>query len=95
MSPRKKQAPSGVAGPPDASAILQRLSQLYPGATTELHFRTPFELLVATVLSAQSTDARVNLVTPALFERFPTPRALAHASLADVEALVQPTGFFR
>jgi len=96
MSPRRKPAPSGaVIGPPDASAILQRLSQLYPGATTELHYRTPFELLVATMLSAQSTDARVNQVTPALFERFPSPQALAAASLPDVEALVQPTGFFR
>lgn len=78
-----------------ATALLERLSRAYPGATTELHYRSPFELLVATVLSAQSTDARVNQVTPALFERFPNVHALAGATLPEVEGLVQPTGFFR
>lgn len=79
----------------DARAVVTRLSQLYPGATTELVFRTPFELLAATILSAQSTDARVNQVTPALFARFPDARALARADLAELERLVQSTGFFR
>src|SRR5262245_61039292 len=80
---------------PDAEAIVVRLSKAYPGATTELHYRTPFELLVATILSAQSTDVRVNEVTPALFARYPDASALAAAAIADVERLVQPTGFFR
>ena len=62
-----------------ASRIVGKVAELYPDATTELHYRTPFELLVATILSAQSTDARVNLVTPALFERYPTREALARA----------------
>jgi endonuclease-3 len=78
-----------------ASVVLARLSTAYPGATTELTYRNPFELLVATILSAQSTDARVNLVSPALFSRYPDAQALASADLADVERLVQPTGFFR
>jgi endonuclease-3 len=60
-----------------------------------LRHRDAFQLLVATILSAQTTDERVNLVTPALFERYPTPEALAGASLADVEAIIHPTGFFR
>jgi endonuclease-3 len=80
---------------PDAVAVVSRLSQAYPGATTELHYRNAFELLVATILSAQSTDARVNQVTPALFARYPDARALASAETAEVERLVQPTGFFR
>jgi endonuclease-3 len=97
MSRRSPARPRG--GTPravaDATAILDRLSAAYPGATTELHYRTPFELLVATMLSAQSTDVRVNTVTPALFARYPDSRALAAAELAEVERLVQPTGFFR
>lgn len=75
--------------------ILDRLAGEYPGADTELHYRSPFELLVATMLSAQSTDARVNLVTPALFARFPDAAALAPAPAAEVEALIVSTGFFR
>jgi len=78
-----------------ASAIVARLAQAYPGATTELVYRTPFELLVATVLSAQSTDARVNAVTPALFARYPDARALAAATPGELEPLVRATGFFR
>ena len=75
--------------------ILAKLEAQHPDADTELNFRTPFELLVATILSAQCTDKRVNLVTPALFARFPDARALAAASLEEVEALVRTTGFFR
>jgi len=78
-----------------ARKIDRALAQAYPDATTELDFTSPFELLVATVLSAQTTDKRVNLVTPALFSRFPDARALAGAERAEVEAIVQPTGFFR
>jgi endonuclease-3 len=87
-------ATSRAAGPP-TRAILDALERHYPDADTELHYRTPFELLVATVLSAQSTDARVNLTTPALFARFPDARALATADLAELEAMIHATGFFR
>jgi endonuclease-3 len=75
--------------------VVTRLSAAFPGATTELAFRTPFELLIATILSAQSTDARVNLATPALFARFPDATTLAGADPAEVESLVKATGFFR
>lgn len=79
----------------DAERIVERLAQVFPGATTELHYRSPFELLVATILSAQSTDARVNSVTPALFDRYPDAASLAAAAESDVEDLIRPTGFFR
>jgi endonuclease-3 len=75
--------------------IVSRLKREYPDAHCELDYRTPFELLVATILSAQCTDARVNLVTPALFARYPTPAALAAARQEDVEALIRSPGFFR
>jgi endonuclease-3 len=76
-------------------AILDRLEQQHPNADTELNYRTPFELLVATILSAQSTDVRVNLVTPALFAKYPDARALAAVEPAAVEPLIISTGFFR
>jgi endonuclease III len=75
--------------------IIDALAELYPGATTELHYRTPFELLVATILSAQSTDAGVNMVTPTLFARYPDASALAAANAPDVEKIIVSTGFFR
>jgi endonuclease-3 len=75
--------------------ILAALKAEYPDAHCALEHRTPFELLVATILSAQCTDVRVNLTTPALFARYPTPAALAGADQAELEALVRPTGFFR
>ncbi len=73
----------------------QRLAEEYPDAVCALHHDGPFQLLVATILSAQCTDARVNEVTPALFARFPTPAALAQAAPAEVEELIRPTGFYR
>jgi endonuclease-3 len=76
-------------------AVLDRLEQQHPNADTELNFRTPFELLVATILSAQSTDVRVNLVTPALFARYPDAPALAAVDPETVEPLIVSTGFFR
>lgn len=79
----------------ETQAIIETLSHQHPNADTELHFRNAFELLVATILSAQATDAGVNKVTPALFARFPDARALAAAGAADVEALIHSTGFFR
>lgn len=75
--------------------VIETLSEQYPNADTELHYRNAFELLVATILSAQSTDQRVNMVTPALFERYPDASALAAAAPADVERMIVSTGFFR
>jgi endonuclease-3 len=76
-------------------SILDRLETQHPGADTELHYSTPFELLVATILSAQSTDARVNMVTPALFKKYPNAAALAKATPARLEPQIHSTGFFR
>ncbi len=73
-------------------AVLQRL---YPDAHCALNHRNAFELLVATILSAQCTDVRVNIVTPALFKKYPTPEALAAAPQETVEAIIKSTGFFR
>lgn len=78
-----------------ARRLVRELARLYPDARCSLDFATPFQLLVATILSAQCTDVRVNLVTPALFARFPDAATLAGADLAEVEALIQSTGFFR
>lgn len=78
-----------------ARKINKVLGEFYPYAHPELDFRNPFELLVATVLSAQTTDVRVNQITPALFARYPGPREMAQAELPDLEAIIQPTGFFR
>lgn len=78
-----------------ARKINRELAELYPYAHAELDFRNPFELLVATVLSAQTTDIRVNAVTPELFARFPTPLAMAQALSVELEELIRPTGFFR
>jgi endonuclease-3 len=78
-----------------AARIVQRLARAYPDAKCALHFETPFQLLVATILSAQCTDAMVNRVTPELFRRWGTPEKLAAAEPGEVEALVRPTGFFR
>jgi endonuclease-3 len=78
-----------------AAAIEATLEAAYPDAACELDFRSPYELLVATILSAQCTDARVNVVTPSLFERFPDPNSLARADQAELEALIRSTGFFR
>ena len=72
-----------------------RLAVEYPDARCELDHRNAFELLAATILSAQCTDARVNMVTPALFARYPTPDDLAHADPADVEELIRSTGFYK
>jgi endonuclease-3 len=75
--------------------ILDALEAQHPDADTELHYGTAFELLVATILSAQSTDQRVNIVTPALFKRYPDARALARATTAQLEPQIHSTGFFR
>ena len=78
-----------------AARLIAELKALYPEARCELDYRNAFELLCATILSAQCTDVRVNQVTPTLFARYPTPAKLARARPADVEAIIRPTGFFR
>lgn len=75
------------------STVLRRLRRAYPDATTALHFRSPWELLVATVLSAQCTDERVNQVTPGLFARYPTPEAFAHADQEELAQAIFSTGY--
>jgi len=80
---------------PSTRRIIETLAEQHPNADTELHYRTAFELLVATILSAQSTDQRVNMVTPALFKRFPDARAMALADTGELETLILSTGFFR
>jgi endonuclease-3 len=81
--------------PIETRHILDQLEAQHPDADTALHYRTPFELLVATILSAQSTDERVNMVTPALFLRYPDAHALARATTAELEPQIHSTGFFR
>jgi len=78
-----------------ALRIDHKLARAYPDADCALRYETPFQLLIATILSAQCTDKMVNSVTPALFRRYPDAKALSQARPADVEALIRPTGFFR
>jgi len=84
-----------VKAPATVTKIFDALDRHHPNADTELVHRNPFELLVATILSAQSTDARVNIVTPALFARFPDAHRLARAKQSELEKLIVSTGFFR
>ncbi|MGB9653381.1 MAG: endonuclease III [Candidatus Cybelea sp.] len=86
----KKKVPRRVAI--EELAILERI---YPHAVTALEYESEFQLLVAVILSAQTTDARVNMTTPALFAKYPTPEKLARARQADVEKIIRSTGFFR
>jgi endonuclease-3 len=86
--PQLKTSPARIA------KIIAGLQKTYPGATCALLHRNPWELLVATTLSAQCTDARVNMVTPVLFRRFPTPAAMAKASLPEIEEIIRTTGFY-
>ena len=89
----KPRSPKGRA-----REVVARLAREYPGTEMELcalRHEGPFQLLVATILSAQTTDERVNQVTPALFERYPTPADLAAADPTELENLIRPTGFFR
>ena len=88
-------AESRAAKQTRARKILELLDGAYPDATIALNFRTPFELLVATILSAQCTDERVNMVTPALFRKYPTARELARARTPTLEKEIRSTGFFR
>ena len=90
MSPRKSRSKKLRA-----QEVLIRLKAEYPDATCSLDYETPMQLLVATILSAQCTDERVNKVTPALFGKYPTAEAMATAELSDLEELVRSTGFYR
>jgi endonuclease III len=107
-SPKKKTA--GASKPRSASAgksawrgtdparvktILAKLDEAYPAVTCALHHDNPFQLLIATILSAQCTDERVNQVTQTLFQKYPTPEAFAYANPTEVEQEIRPTGFFR
>ncbi len=89
------QAGGSLPAQAHARAIDEALAAAYPEAWCELRFADPFQLLVATILSAQCTDARVNLVTPALFGRFPNAATLAEADPDELESLIRSTGFFR
>lgn len=90
------RTPRPIADPKRRTrAALRRLRRVFPDARCALDFRDAFELLAATILSAQCTDVRVNQVTPALFAHFPDPEAMAEADLDEVETLIHPTGFFR
>jgi endonuclease-3 len=91
----KNRATCGPLAPNRIAAILKALDEAYPAAECALIHRSPWELLVATILSAQCTDVCVNLVTPELFRRFPTPAAMAAATLPELEDLIRTTGFFR
>jgi endonuclease-3 len=92
MKPRKRRVRPARERAPE---ILRRLRETYPDARCALDYRDAYQLLCATILSAQCTDARVNLVTPVLFKRYPTPEALAAARPEDVEEIIRSTGFFR
>jgi endonuclease III len=81
--------------PERAREIYDRLAEHYPDAKCALDYRTPYQLLVATILSAQCTDKRVNMVTPALFKRYRTPAAMADANPEELEEMIKSTGFFR
>src|SRR5574340_1119590 len=93
--PRAPRARRTRATPELAAEIYRRLMAEYPHAHCALNFHDPYQLLVATILSAQCTDERVNKVTPELFRRYPDAAALARSSQADVERIIKSTGFFR
>jgi endonuclease-3 len=91
---KKPKAPRNPLAPDRIAAILKALDEAYPRAECALTHSPPWELLVATILSAQCTDVRVNMVTPELFLRFPSPATMAKATLPQLEALIRTTGFF-
>jgi endonuclease-3 len=84
-----------VKTPTETRHVLDLLETQHPGADTELHYKNAYQLLVATILSAQSTDQRVNMVTPALFKKYPDVKTLAKAKSAELEKEIHSTGFFR
>ena len=92
--PRKRVPGPSLLGP-HAREVMSRLKRAYPDAHCELDYKTPLQLLVATILSAQCTDKRVNMVTPVLFRTFPTAAAMANAPIEQLEDIIRSTGFFR
>jgi len=92
---KKRVKKANPTDPARVAAILDALAKTYPGVVCALHHRNAWELTVATILSAQCTDVRVNIVTPALFKAFPTPKAMAAASLPELEEMIRTTGFYR
>jgi len=94
-SAKKKTSAAKGIDPARVRTILKKLDEAYPNATCELKHENAFQLLIATILSAQCTDAVVNTVTPVLFAKYPTPKELAYANPAEIEQLIRPTGFFR
>jgi endonuclease III len=95
MSRAAAKVPKPLKTPADTRTIMDALAMQHPNADTELNYHNPYELLVATILSAQCTDERVNQVTPALFKRYPDARRLADATTDELEPQIQSTGFFR
>src|SRR5678815_4712400 len=94
-APKRRKPARRKPTPEYAGEIYDRLAAHYPDAHCALDFKTPFQLLVATILSAQCTDKRVNMVTPALFKRYRTPAAMSEAKPEDLEEMIKSTGFFR
>jgi len=90
-----KPARAAGTGPKRVAAILAKLDEAYPNATCELNHKSAFELLIATILSAQCTDVRVNQVTETLFKKYPDAKAFAYATPSELEQEIRPTGFFR
>jgi len=90
-----KPARGAGTGPKRVAAILAKLDEAYPNATCELNHKSAFELLIATILSAQCTDVRVNQVTETLFKKYPDAKAFAYATPSELEQEIRPTGFFR
>jgi endonuclease-3 len=93
-APSKRRTQRADLAPERIASILKALDEAYPNVECALTHSSPWELLVATILSAQCTDVRVNMVTPELFRRFPSPAAMAKATLEDLEVLIRTTGFF-
>lgn len=90
-----KPVRAGGTDPKRVAAILAKLDEAYPNATCELNHENAFQLLIATILSAQCTDVRVNQVTETLFKKYPDPKAFAYATPSELEQEIRPTGFFR
>ena len=100
VKPKTKKVGAKVAagvktGPKRIAAILKKLDEAYPNAVCELNHENVFQLLIATILSAQCTDVRVNMVTATLFKKYPTPEAFAHANPSELEQDIRSTGFYR
>ena len=94
-SAASRRPTSDPTNPNRVGAILGKLDEAYPQAVCELNHESPFQLVIATILSAQCTDVRVNLVTQSLFKKYPDPKAFAYANAPDLEQEIRPTGFFR